>query len=172
MTDDSIHEGPLQSLYRERVGVKISSETEHRHIAAMQEILSGYQVSDQQAVELLKEFDSPYRGSQVTVGPIQFHSICEHHLLPFWGEATITYVPRPYRLIGLSKFARLVSVYAGRLQTQEHLTEQIARVLSKRAMEVSVRVKSYHSCSMIRGVRQHDMQMATEVHLCGEEEIV
>ena len=158
-------EGPLQAVYRQHVEVEISKETEYRHISAMKEILSGYKVSDQEAANLLKEFASPYRGSRVTVGPILFNSICEHHLLPFWGEVTICYQPRPYKLIGLSKFSRLVGVYAARLQTQEHLTEQIAGIVVQKALEVWVTVEGQHTCSMIRGVRQPSMRMRTEVHI-------
>ena len=103
----------------------------------------------------------------VLVRSIEFHSLCEHHLLPFFGHAHVAYFPKG-RIVGLSKVARLVDALARRLQVQERLTRQIAEALES-ALEplgVAVAVEARHLCMTMRGVQKHDATMVTS-HLSG-----
>ncbi|MCL5799289.1 MAG: GTP cyclohydrolase I FolE [Gammaproteobacteria bacterium] len=93
----------------------------------------------------------------VVVRGVEFYSLCEHHLLPFFGYCHVGYLPRG-RVLGLSKVARLVDVFARRLQVQEQMTVQIARAVSEvtGALGVGVVVEARHLCMMMRGVeKQH-----------------
>ncbi|MFM7052351.1 MAG: GTP cyclohydrolase I FolE [Planctomycetota bacterium] len=99
----------------------------------------------------------------ITVTNINFFSVCEHHLLPFHGQAHVAYLPRHGRVVGLSKLARTVEVYARRPQLQERLTDQIADALVEH-LDVAgaiVMVEGEHMCMRMRGVRSHEAQMAT-----------
>jgi GTP cyclohydrolase I len=91
----------------------------------------------------------------VLVRDIEFHSLCEHHLLPFWGKAHVAYLPGE-RVVGLSKLARVVDAVARRPQVQERMTEQIADLLeeSLQARGVAVVIEAVHTCMTIRGVRK------------------
>ncbi|HEY3414871.1 MAG TPA: GTP cyclohydrolase I FolE [Armatimonadota bacterium] len=103
----------------------------------------------------------------VLVRSIEFHSLCEHHLLPFFGHAHVAYLPQG-RIVGLSKVARLVDALARRLQVQERMTRQIAEALES-ALEprgVAVVVEARHLCMTMRGVQKHDALMVTS-HLSG-----
>ncbi|MBP2325345.1 GTP cyclohydrolase I [Kibdelosporangium banguiense] len=92
----------------------------------------------------------------VVVSGIRFASLCEHHMLPFSGTATVGYIPRDGRLLGLSKLPRLVNVFARRLQLQERLTEQIARTIHEDlpAKGAACMVTATHTCVSVRGVTQ------------------
>ena len=94
---------------------------------------------------------------------IRFHSLCEHHLLPFYGIATVAYIPG--KVVGISKLARLVLCYARRFQIQERLTSQIADAIERHlsAVGVGVEVKARHLCMGCRGVEQPDTEMVTTV---------
>jgi len=100
--------------------------------------------------------------SMVLVKDIELYSLCEHHLLPFFGKAHVAYVPDG-RIIGLSKVARLVEVYARRFQVQERLTEQIAQALwdTVEPLGVAVVVEAYHLCMMMRGVEKQNSKTIT-----------
>ncbi|MDQ0376507.1 GTP cyclohydrolase I [Amycolatopsis thermophila] len=102
-------------------------------------------------------------GQMITVGPIPFDSVCEHHLLPFTGRAWVAYIPAGQDVVGLSKLPRLVDHFARRLQVQERLTEQIADAIATHLSPVGVGVKvtSTHSCMAVRGVRKPGAQMTT-----------
>lgn len=99
----------------------------------------------------------------ITVTNINFFSVCEHHLLPFHGQAHVAYIPRHGRVVGLSKLARTVEVFAQRPQLQERLTDQIADALVEHldAAAVAVLVEGEHMCMKMRGVRSHDARMTT-----------
>jgi GTP cyclohydrolase I len=105
--------------------------------------------------EHLQKFFTQEYDEVVLVRDIAFNSICEHHLLPFMGQAHIAYIPNG-RVIGLSKLARVVEVVAKRPQVQERLTEEIANLLEEElgAKGVAVIVEAAHSCMTIRGVRK------------------
>jgi GTP cyclohydrolase I len=98
----------------------------------------------------------------VMVRDVQFFSLCEHHMLPFFGKAHIAYVPND-RIVGLSKLPRIVDVYARRLQVQERLTEEIASAVERvlKPAGVGVVVEAVHLCMMMRGVEKQDSKTIT-----------
>jgi GTP cyclohydrolase IA len=103
----------------------------------------------------------------VLVRTIEFHSLCEHHLLPFFGHAHVAYLPQGH-IVGLSKIARLVDALARRLQVQERMTRQIAEALEAALdpLGVAVVVEARHLCMTMRGVQKLDAEMVTS-HLSG-----
>ena len=110
---------------------------------------------DDPARHLARTFEQPF-GQAVVLRDIEFSSLCEHHLLPFFGHAHIAYLPSDGRIVGLSKLARVVDGYARRPQVQERLTDQIADALAKRLQPraVAVVVEAEHLCMRVRGVRK------------------
>ncbi|TMP28728.1 GTP cyclohydrolase I FolE [Pseudoalteromonas rubra] len=102
----------------------------------------------------------------VLIQDIELYSMCEHHLLPFVGRAHIAYIPNG-KVLGLSKFARIVDMYARRFQIQEQLTHQIAKAVEEvtGARGVGVVIEAKHMCMMMRGVEKQNSQMRTSVML-------
>jgi len=100
--------------------------------------------------------------NMVLVKDIELYSMCEHHMLPFFGKAHVAYIPNG-RIVGLSKVARLVEVFARRFQVQERLTEQIAQALwdTTEPQGVAVVVEAYHLCMMMRGVQKQNSKTIT-----------
>lgn len=98
----------------------------------------------------------------VVVNDIDFYSTCEHHLLPFFGKASVAYIPNG-RIVGLSKMARVVEAYARRLQVQERMTAQIAQCLMENLepMGVAVVLRAQHLCMMMRGVQKQNSYAVT-----------
>ena len=124
------------------------------------ELTAGYHV-DPQALINEAIFDVDY-DEMVIVKDIHFYSICEHHLLPFYGHAHVAYIPRR-KVIGLSKIPRVVEMFARRLQVQERLTVQIADFLDEALAPrgVAVVAQAVHMCSVMRGVRKENASMIT-----------
>jgi GTP cyclohydrolase I len=129
-------------------------ETPRRVVGAYDEIFQGYRECP---VEVLDRTFSETGGYDdlVLVKDITFNSHCEHHMMPFYGKAHIAYIPVD-RVVGLSKLARLVDVYAHRLQTQEHLTSQIATAIDEilKPRGVAVMLEAEHMCMSVRGVEK------------------
>jgi GTP cyclohydrolase I len=110
-------------------------------------------------------FDVEY-DEMVLVKDIEFYSLCEHHMLPFFGKAHVAYIPNG-KVIGLSKIPRIVEMFARRLQVQERMTTEIAHFIDQvlQPQGVAVFVEGSHMCSMMRGVKKPEANMATQVFL-------
>ncbi len=140
-----------------RAGLK---HTPERVANAYQKILEGYSRSLEEEITC---FDNSYGYDDLIYsGKIDFFSLCEHHLLPFFGVAHIAYIPKD-KIIGLSKLARAVDIYSHRLQEQERLTIQIAHKLEELldAKGVIVMLEGKHFCNMARGVEKVNSNMKT-----------
>ena len=160
-------DGPVEEAVRQilleigedptRPGLVGTPDRVHRMYA---ELTAGYHVD---ADKLLNGaiFEQAY-SEMVVVKDIPFYSLCEHHLLPFFGNASVAYIPRG-RVVGLSKIPRIVEMYARRLQIQERLTKQIAEFLDERLSPqgVGVVVEATHLCAVMRGIRKPGTVMTT-----------
>ncbi len=127
---------------------------------AYEELLSGYGTDPGSILNgALYEVD---HNDMVVVSDIEFFSLCEHHMLPFFGYAYIAYIPDG-KVIGLSKIPRLVDVFAHRLQLQERMTNQIADCLQETIAPqgVAVVTSGQHLCSMMRGVKKNEMRLVS-----------
>jgi GTP cyclohydrolase I len=124
------------------------------------ELTSGYR-TDPGALINEARFEVDY-DEMVVVREIEFFSLCEHHLLPFYGHAHVGYLPRG-RVIGLSKIPRIVDMFARRLQVQERMTQQIASFLMEQLdpKAVGCALEASHLCTMMRGVRKQQAEMVT-----------
>lgn len=135
--------------------------TPHRFAKAMAELTSGYRANPAEVVG--SGIFSAEGAGLVSVREIEFYSLCEHHMLPFWGKASVAYYPRE-KIVGLSKIPRLLDLFSRRFQVQERLTEQVAsslnELLAPRA--VAVRITAEHMCMMMRGVKKQGSETTTE----------
>jgi GTP cyclohydrolase I len=134
--------------------------TPQRVAASLSWLTRGYDLRVEDVIgDAVFEEEHP---SMVMVRDIELYSLCEHHMLPFFGKAHIAYIP-DNKIVGLSKLPRIVEVFARRLQVQERLTEQIAdaiqAVLAPRG--VGVVIEAYHLCMMMRGVQKQNSQTVT-----------
>lgn len=135
-------------------------DTPHRVAKMYKELASGYKQSPEKLINSA-HFDVLY-DEMVVVTNINFYSLCEHHLLPFFGVAHVGYIPRG-KVVGLSKIPRIVDMFARRLQVQENMTQKIATVLQEQLKPngVGVVIEGYHMCMMMRGVEKEKAKMIT-----------
>jgi len=140
------------------------ARTPVRVAQALKFLTSGYD-QDIDAVLNKALFSIDY-SEMVIVKDIDFYSLCEHHMLPFFGKCHVAYVPRG-RVVGLSKIPRLVEVFSRRLQVQERLTNQIAQVISDKLdpLGVAVVVEATHLCMLMRGVQKQNSFALTSAML-------
>ena len=135
-------------------------ETPHRVAKAMKFLTEGYESSAEEVVG--KGIFKEEHDNMIMVRDIELYSLCEHHMLPFFGKAHVAYIPNG-KIVGLSKIPRIVDVYARRLQVQERLTEQIAEGLCRvlNPSGVGVVIEAYHLCMMMRGVQKQNSKTIT-----------
>ena len=138
--------------------------TPRRAATALSFLTQGY---NQDIKKVLNEavFDEEY-DDMIIVKNIEFYSLCEHHILPFFGNCHVGYIPTK-KIIGLSKIPRIVDMFARRLQVQERLTDQIAKTLDEalQPLGVAVVIEAQHMCMMIRGVEKQNSKTITNVML-------
>jgi len=144
-----------------REGLK---ETPQRAWKALRALTNGYQQDLASSVN--GAIFQSNMDEMVIVKDLELYSLCEHHLLPFFGKCHIAYLPDG-KILGLSKFARIVDMYARRLQVQENLTQQIAHAILAvtQAKGVAVILEAQHLCMMMRGVEKQNSRMTTSVML-------
>jgi len=134
--------------------------TPARVAAALRWMTQGYGSSAEEVVG--KGIFKEAHDNMIMVRDIELYSMCEHHMLPFFGKAHVAYIPNG-KIVGLSKIPRIVDVYAQRLQVQERLTEQIAEGLCSvlQPAGVGVVIEAYHLCMMMRGVQKQNSKTIT-----------
>jgi len=167
MTDTATVKPELQELVREML-VRLGEDPEREGLKrtpsrvekALTYLTRGYK-QDAESVLNGAVFTSDY-DEMVIVKEIDFFSLCEHHLLPFFGKCHIAYLPDK-RIVGLSKLPRLVDVFSRRLQVQEKLTMEIARAIEEKLKPkgVGVVMEAAHLCVMMRGVEKQNAHMVT-----------
>ena len=133
-------------------------DTPSRVVRAWREMTAGY---GEDPAEILSRTFEESSDEMVVLRGISFFSTCEHHMLPFYGTASVGYLPG--RVVGISKLARLVNCFARRLQIQERMTRQIAESVEQHldARGVGVVIRAHHLCMGCRGVRQEETEMVT-----------
>lgn len=148
----------------ESIGEDVTREglvrTPARFARALRELTVGYQ---QSADEIVNEaIFSEDHSEMILVKDVEFYSLCEHHLLPFFGKASVAYIPNG-KIIGLSKIPRIINMYARRLQVQERMTKEICdemeRILDVKGVACSI--EGYHMCMMMRGIQVQSSKMIT-----------
>lgn len=173
--DNWAAEAELTRLFGEVIGILDPNpmrdgldETPARAAAAFMTYTCGYEVDTK---ALLKAFEGGNGQTTVSVKDIPFYSMCEHHLAPFFGKATITYRPAGDRVVGLSKLARLLEAHSRRLQVQERIGYAVAKDIMDvlRPRWVSVTLEATHMCMCSRGARAHGATTQTETYLYGED---
>ncbi|WP_010421375.1 GTP cyclohydrolase I FolE [Anaerophaga thermohalophila] len=166
--DDKIT-NELSSHYQEILKLLGEDETREglektplRVAKAMQFLTQGYNMDPQEIIKSAM-FQEDYQ-QMVVVKDIELYSMCEHHMLPFFGKAHVAYIPR-HHITGLSKIARVVEAYARRLQVQERLTTQIKECIHKtlNPLGVAVVIEAQHMCMQMRGVqKQHSVTTTSD----------
>ncbi len=171
--DDDLFQGnnKLERLYHgviEEIGEDPTRQglfkTPYRSAKALQFLTQGYTQKVDEIVNgaiFDEEFDD-----MVIVKDIEFYSLCEHHILPFFGKCHVGYIPNK-RIVGLSKVPRIIDMFARRLQVQERLTHQIAQAINEvlQPQGIAVVMEAQHMCMMIRGVEKQRSSTFTNVML-------
>ncbi|TWI52787.1 GTP cyclohydrolase I [Pseudomonas duriflava] len=158
------HYSAILSQLGEDVSREGLLDTPKRAAKAMQYLCRGYNQTLEEVVgDALFTSDN---SEMVLVKNIELYSLCEHHMLPFIGKAHVAYMPSG-KVLGLSKVARIVDMYARRLQIQENMTREIAEAIQKvtQAAGVAVVIEAQHMCMMMRGVEKQNSSMVTSVML-------
>jgi GTP cyclohydrolase I len=139
-------------------------KTPERVKESLEFLTSGYR-EDPEAILEGSVFEEEY-DEMVIAKNISLYSLCEHHLLPFYGECHVAYIPKG-RIVGISKIPRVVHIFARRLQVQERLTNQIAKTLMEhlKPYGVAVTIEATHLCMAMRGVRKRDARIITSAML-------
>ena len=135
-------------------------KTPERFAKAFRELTIGYtQKSETLVNEAIFSYDT---SEMILLRDIEFYSLCEHHLLPFFGKASIAYIPNG-KIIGLSKIPRIVNMFARRLQVQERLTSEICAELQSilQPLGVACSIEGHHMCMMMRGIQVQSSRMVT-----------
>ncbi len=164
--DEAVTTGLIDSYRKvlECIGENPSREglqkTPERLAKAMQYMTQGYQ-SDAREILNSAKFHEPI-SEMIVVKDIEIYSMCEHHMLPFFGRAHVAYIPNGW-ITGLSKIARAVDVYARRLQVQERLTVEIMNAIKEtlNPLGVAVVIEAQHLCMMMRGVQKQNSETTT-----------
>ena len=160
ITELTQHYNEIIGLTGEDVNREGLLKTPKRSAKAIDFLTSGYQMD---AKEILQSamFNESYN-EMIIVKDIEVYSLCEHHILPFFGKAHIAYIPKDY-IVGLSKLPRVVDVFARRLQVQERLTKEILDVIDEtlKPLGVAVVIEASHMCMMMRGVQKQNSTTTT-----------
>ena len=140
-------------------------KTPYRVARAFEYLTRGYQQDPKEVINGAVFTEEDY-SEMIVVKDIDFFSMCEHHILPFFGRANVAYIPDKH-IVGISKIARLVDVYARRLQVQERLTTQVANTLMEelRPLGVGVIITAEHLCMRMRGVEKQNSIVTTSATL-------
>jgi GTP cyclohydrolase I len=148
------------SLLGENIDREGLVKTPERASKAMKFLTSGYEIDPKKILESAM-FKEEYK-EMVIVKDIEIYSLCEHHVLPFFGKAHIAYIPNGY-IVGLSKIPRVVDVFARRLQVQERMTEQILECINDtlKPQGVAVVIEASHMCMMMRGIQKQNSTTTT-----------
>ena len=135
-------------------------KTPERAAKALQYLMHGYEM-DGESILHSAMFQEDY-SEMVIVKDIEIYSLCEHHMLPFFGKAHVAYIPNGY-IVGLSKIPRVIEVFARRLQVQERLTDQILQCIQKtlKPLGVAIVIEAQHLCMMMRGVQKQNSVTTT-----------
>ena len=162
VSDEDLHrfEDQMREMFRAfgmDVDTAATADTPRRFVRAMRDATAGYDGDP----KLLTVFETECRGgpdcqlSQIIEGPIQFYALCEHHALPFYGQAYVGYIAHE-RIIGISKLTRLVRLFARRFTVQERIGQQIADTLDAMLEPhgVAVYLEAHHLCTQMRGVQE------------------
>ena len=157
----------LMKHYREAIGLlgedpdrEGLQKTPERMAKAMQFVTQGYNLDAKEVLNSAKFHEE--MSQMIIVKDIELYSMCEHHMLPFYGKAHVAYVPNGW-ITGLSKIARVVDIYSRRLQVQERLTTQILDAITEtlNPLGVAVVIEASHLCMMMRGVQKQNSVTTT-----------